>query len=111
MAFNGLRLEYALDGSLNYISYKDHMEAVLEDNSLKDFIDQEDPKPAAANAQELAESKKCVARARRIFLEGVQDHIVSSSHGKKTPFSIWKTLKDIYQNSSDQRKLVLKDKL
>jgi len=47
----------------------------------------------------------------RIILEGVQDHIVSSLHGKDTPFSMWKTLKDLYQNSSDQRKLALKDKL
>ena len=71
MAFNGLRLEYALDGSSNYIAWKDHMEAVLEENSLKDFIDQEVPKPAAANATKLAEWKKCVARVRRILLEGV----------------------------------------
>ena len=55
MAFNGLRLEYALDGSSNYIAWKDHMEAVLEDNGLKDFIDQEVPKPAATYATELAE--------------------------------------------------------
>eukprot|EP00253_Pinus_taeda_P016289 PITA_16289 len=87
------------------------MEVVLKDNSLKDFIDQEFPKPAAANAQELAKWKKCVARARRILLEGVRDHIVLSLHGKKTLFSMWKTLKDLYQNSSDQRKLALKDKL
>ena len=71
MAFNGLRLEYALDGSLNYIAWKDRMEVVLEDNSLKDFIDQEVPKLAADNATKLAEWKKCVARARRILLEGV----------------------------------------
>jgi len=45
---------------------------------------------------------------RRILLEGVRDHIVSSLHGKETPFSMWKTLKDLYQNSSDQRKLALK---
>jgi len=109
MAFNGLRLEYALDGSSNYIAWKDHMEAVLEDNNLKEFIDQEVPKPI--RAAELAKWKKCVARARRILLEGVRDHIVSSLHGKKTSFSMWKTLKDIYQNSSDQRKLALKDKL
>jgi len=109
MAFNSLRLEYALDGNSNYIAWKDCMEAVLEDNGLKDFIDQEVPKPT--NATELAEWKKCVARARRIFLEGVRDHIVSSLHGKETPFSMWKTLKDIYQNSSGQRKLALKDKL
>eukprot|EP00253_Pinus_taeda_P030949 PITA_30949 len=46
MAFNGLRLEYALDGSSNYIAWKDRMEAVLEDNGLQDFIDQEVRKPA-----------------------------------------------------------------
>ena len=51
MAFNGLRLEYALDGNLNYIAWKDRMEGVLEDNGLKDFIDQEVPKPAALMLQ------------------------------------------------------------
>ena len=39
MAFNGLRLEYALDGSPNYIAWKDRMEVVLEDNGPKEFID------------------------------------------------------------------------
>jgi len=51
MAFNSLRLEYALDGSSNYIAWKDRREVVLEDNGLKDFIDQEVPKTATANAQ------------------------------------------------------------
>jgi len=109
MAFYGLRLEYALEDSSNYISWKDRMEVVLEDNGLKDFIDQEIPKPSSTNAQELAEWKKCVASVRRIILEGVRDHIVSSLHGKDTPYSMWKTLKDLYQNSSNQRKLALKD--
>ena len=44
------------------------MEAILEDNGLKDFIDQEVPKPAAANVTEFVEWKKCMARARRILL-------------------------------------------
>ena len=69
MAFNGLRLEYALDGSSNYIAWKDLMEAVLEDNGLKDFIHQEFPK--LTGVAELAKWKKCVARARIILLEGV----------------------------------------
>jgi len=111
MVFYGLRLEYALEGSLNYIAWKDHMEALLEDNGLKDFIDQEISKPGSTNAQELAKWKKCVARVRRIILEGIRDHIFSSHHGKDTPYSMWKTLKDLYQNSSDQRKLALKVKL
>ena len=64
------------------------MEVLLEDNGLKDFIDQEVPKPAASDVTKLAEWKKCLARARRILLEGVRDHIVSSLHGKEMSFSM-----------------------
>ena len=49
MAFNGLRLEYALDGSSNYIAWKERMDVVLEDNGLKDFIDSNVPKPRSSN--------------------------------------------------------------
>jgi hypothetical protein len=52
-----------------------------------------------------------VAKVRRILLEGVRDHIVSSLHGKTTPHAMWKVLTDLFQNSSDHKKLVLKDKL
>ena len=43
MSFNELRLEYALEGSSNYIAWKDRMEAVLDGNGLKEFIDAEVP--------------------------------------------------------------------
>ena len=76
MSFNGLRLEYALEGSSNYIAWKDRMEAMLEDNKLKEFINNDIPKPPTTNAQDLAEWTKCVAKARMIILERVQDHIV-----------------------------------
>ena len=46
-----------------------------------------------------------------ILLEGVQDHIVSSLVWKATPYAMWKDLTYLFQNSSDQRKLVLKDNL
>ena len=96
MSFNGLRLEYALEGSLNYIAWKDKMEAVLEDNGLKEFIDNDIPKPAAADAQLLDAWQKKVEKARRILLEGVRDHIVSSIHEKATPYVMWKALTDLY---------------
>ena len=41
----------------------------------------------------------------------VKDHIVSSLHGKATPFAMWKALTDLFQSSSDHRKLALKDNL
>ena len=53
MYFNGLRLEYAPEGSSNYIAWKDRMEAVLEDNGLNEFIDAEIPKPASSDVVAL----------------------------------------------------------
>jgi len=109
MSFNDLRLEYALEGSLNYIAWKDKMEAVLDDNGLKDFIDAEVLKPIDA-AKAMAWQKK-TEKCRRILLEGVKDHIVSSLHGNASPYLMWKALIDLFQSKSNQRKLVLKDKL
>lgn len=69
ISFYGLRLEYSLEGSSSYISWKNRMEVVLEENRLKEFIETDIPKPI--DAQDLAEQIKCVANARRIILEGV----------------------------------------
>lgn len=71
MSFYELRLEYALEGSSNYIAWKDNMEVVLEDNRLKDFIEKYIPKSPTADAQDLAKWRGCVAKTRRIILEGV----------------------------------------
>ena len=92
MDFNGLQLEYALEVRSNYIYWKDRMEAVLEDNGLKEFIDSDVPKPTSVDFAVLDAWKKKVASARRILLEGVKYHIVSSLHGKATPYAIWKSL-------------------
>ena len=87
------------------------MEGVLEDTGLKEFIDSDVPKPTSIDAALLDTWKKQVAKTRRILLEGVRDHIVASLHGKSTPFVMWKALTDLFQRSSDHRKLALKDKL
>ena len=71
MAFNGLRLEYALEGSSNYISWKDRLEAILEDNGLKEFIEKYVHKPDVTDATNLDAWKNKVEKVRRILLEGV----------------------------------------
>ena len=96
MSFNGLRLEYSLEGSSNYIAWEDRMEVVLEDNGLNEFIENDIPKPTYGDAALLDAWKKKVARVRRIMLEGMKYHIVSSLHGKSTPFSMWKALTDLF---------------
>lgn len=86
------------------------MTIVLEEKSLKEFINQEIPKSVALYAQNLVEWKKFVEKARWIVLEGVPYHIVLTLHHKETRYSIWKELMDLYQNNTHQKKLALKGK-
>ena len=111
MSFIGLRLEYALEGSSNYVAWKDRMEAVLDDHGLLEFVEKEIPKPTSTDAAVVEAWQKKQAKCRRILLEGVKDHIVSSLHGKASPYLMWKALTDLYQSKSDQRNLALKDRL
>lgn len=60
MSFYGLRLEYALEGISNYISLKDRMAALLEENGLKEFIDHDITEPPTSDARYLVECRKCV---------------------------------------------------
>ena len=69
---------------------------MLEDNGLKEFIGSDVPKPGSSNAALLDAWKKKIEKTRRIMLEGVKDHIVSSLHEKATPFLMWKTLTDFF---------------
>jgi len=96
MLFYWLRLEYAIEGSSNYIAWKEKMEAVLEENLWKEFIDNDIPKPPTTNSQDLAEWRKCVAKARRIILELVQFHIVSNLHGKDTLYEMRQVFIDLF---------------
>ena len=77
------------------------MEVVLEDNGLKEFIDSDVPKLDYSDVAGLDAWQKKVEKTRRILLEGVKDHIMSSLHGKSTPFSMWKALTVFFQSRSD----------
>lgn len=72
------------------------MEEVLEDNGMKEFIDNDIPKPPTIDAQDLAEWKIFVEKAKRIILEGVPYHIALNLHGKDTPYAMWQGLIDLF---------------
>ena len=64
-----MRLEYALEGSSNYIAWKDRMEVVLEDNGLKEFIDSNVPKTTSSDVALLDAWQKKTSKTRRILLK------------------------------------------
>ena len=87
------------------------MEEILEDNGLKEFIDTDIPEPNQADVAQHEAWRKNVAKARRNLLEGVRDHIVSSLQGQGKSICYVKALTDMFQSSSDHRKLALKENL
>lgn len=87
------------------------MEAVLDDNELLEYVKTKISKPGLVDAHNLAQWKKDVAKARKIILECVRDHIVSNIHDKETPFTMWKALTNLFENRSGDRKVVLREKL
>lgn len=96
MTFNGIRLEYALEGNSNFIDSKDHVEEVFDENGLVEFIERDVTKPTESYAQNLAHWKKVVTNLWIIILEGVQDHIVSNLHGKENPYGMWWALTNLF---------------
>ena len=77
---NGLNLDYALEDTSNFVSWKDHMEVVVGDNGFLEYIKKDVAKPLKFYSWNLSQWKKYVANARRIILGGVRDHIVSNFH-------------------------------
>ena len=53
MAFYSLHLKYALEGRSNFIAWRDNVEAVSEDNGLKEFIDLNIPKQQHRSSESI----------------------------------------------------------
>ena len=45
MSFNRMSLEYALEGSSNFITWRDRMEALLDDNGVLEYVKSDIVKP------------------------------------------------------------------
>ena len=74
---------------------------MLEDNGLKEFIDNDFTKPTSNDDVLIDAWKKKATKKIIILLEGLKEHILSSLHGKATPFAMWKDLIDIFRSSID----------
>lgn len=62
--------------------------------------------PIAFDIHELKE-----ARAQRVILDGVKDHLIPHLAEKKSAYEMWNTLKNLCEVKNENRKRVVKDKL
>ena len=87
----GIKVEDHLDGATNFISWKSRI-LILGENDLLKLVNQKVPE------QDVEEDKshwrKSDARARRILVNSVRDHLVPQILQMKTTIKMFKTLKE-----------------
>ena len=105
-----VRFEDRLDGISNYFQWKVRIAAVLKENKIWNFVNTVvvSPKndPIALDLHEIKEAK-----AQRILLDGVKDHLIPHLAEKPTTQEMWDTLKNLFEAKNENRKMAFKDKL
>ena len=89
--------------------WKARISCLLDEHDLKTYVDSVVVVPA--DADPLKKYKAEMAKAKRLILDGVRDHVVCHIAGKGTTKEMWDALATLYQGSSEQRKMYLKKKL
>ena len=86
-----MKVEDHLDGATNFISWKSRI-LILGENDLLKLVNENVPE------QDVEEDKshwrKSDARARRILVNSVRDHLVPQILQTKTTMKMFKTLKE-----------------
>jgi hypothetical protein len=105
-----IRFEDRLEGISNYLQWKVRITSVLKENKLWSFVNTIVPVPASDPiALDVHEVKE--AKAQRIILDGVRDHLIPHLDEKQTTKDMWDALKNLYEAKNENRKMALRDKL
>jgi len=85
------------------------MALVLEEQGLWEIAEGKVTTPT--DPVQLTTHNKKDAKARRIIVDGVKDHIIPHLSGKKTTKDMWEALIKLYQSDNQSKNLMLREKL
>lgn len=105
----GLKVEDRSDRHMNFSAWKKRIKCVFEESEVWDIVEKQPT--ITTNATPLAKCKKLNARAKRLILDGVRDHIIPHVRGKDYAYEMWASLISIYQSSNENKNMVLREKL
>ena len=86
-----MKVEDHLDGYTKFISWKSRV-LILEENDLLKLVKEKVPEQDVE--EDMSHWRKCDARARRILVNSVRDHLVPRILQTKTTMKMFKTLKE-----------------
>ena len=104
-----LRFEDRLDGVSNYLQWKVRLTAILKENKIWQHVSTTIHVPVDPIALDLYEVKE--AKAQRIILDGVKDHLIPHLAKRKIAKEMWDTLQNLFEAKNENRKMALRDKL
>ena len=87
----GMKIEDHFDGATHFISWMSRV-LILEENDLLKLVNEKVPEPDAE--ENKSHWRKSNARARRILIDSVRDHMAPQISQKKTTMNMFKTLKE-----------------
>ena len=87
----GMKVEYNRDGATNFMFLKSIL-LILEENDLLKLVNEKVPEPNVE--EDKSRWRKSDARARRILVDSVRDHLVPQISQKKTTRKMFKALKE-----------------
>ena len=95
-----IRYEDRLDGISNYLQWKVRMSVVLKENKIWNYVGYVVLVPTADPiALDLHQVKE--AKAERIILDGVKDHLISHLAEKKTVKETWDAPKKLFKAKNE----------
>ena len=109
----GLRVEDRLNGQNNYCAWKERIQRIFEEAEVWGIMvnTTQNPVVVPADLVQLAEFNKKNAKAKRLILEGIKDHVIPHVRGNTYAHEMQTALTSLYQSSNENRKMVLKEKL
>ena len=104
-----MKVEYRLEGASNFIPSKSRVLLLLEENDLLQCVNEKVPEPEAE--EDKLRWRKNDAKARTILVDSFRDHLVPHISEKTTARKMFKTLKKLFEHSSINVTLTLRNQL
>lgn len=106
----GLKVEDRLEGALNFASWKVCILLALEEDDLLQFV-QDKELTAPTDQEELKQFKRNALKARKLIIDSIRDHLVTSISKFTTAREIFKHLEGIYEINNLSRAIALRQQL